>query len=156
MVTLIFVDAVVPFFTCLLIQIGGRGTESASCLFKNIKIVPYTNNRRSSSLLKITITRSKTQNMQHLKIYPQAKVQHWYKDFYFLFAMNIMTRCHEETGTKIDENTVILFPSSIHMKKMKKTRTIVVLYPNYIKRFSRKLLMCIAMVLILVMKWMEN
>ena len=60
-----------------------------------------------------TVTRSKTQNLQQLKIYPQAKIQHWYKDFYFLLAMNIISRCHEETGTKIDENTAI-FPSFFH------------------------------------------
>ena len=116
------------FFTCLLIQIGGRGSESASRLFKHIKIVPYSNNRRSSSLLEITVARSKTQNIQQLKIYPQAKVNVWYKDFYFLLAINIMTRCDEETGIMIDENSPI-FPSfyQIHEKdkENKNTRSLV-------------------------------
>ena len=98
------------FFTCLLIQIGGRGTESASRLFKNLTVVPFKNNQRSSSVLQIAVVRSKTQHEQLLKIYPQAKVDFWYKDFYFLLATNLMTRSNEETGSFIDQQSPI-FPS---------------------------------------------
>ena len=50
------------FFTCLLIQIfGGRGTKSASRLFKNLTVVPFKNNQRSPFVLQIAVVRNKTQ-----------------------------------------------------------------------------------------------
>ena len=116
------------FFTCLLIQIGGRGTESASRLFKNLKVVPFKNNQRSSYVLQIAVARSKTQREQNLKIYPQAKISMWYKDFYFLLAMNLITRSNEETGPFIDQQTPIFpsfFDSHIQDEANKKSRSLV-------------------------------
>ena len=116
------------FFTCLLIQIGGRGTESASRLFKHLTVVPFKNSHRTSSVLQISVARSKTQHEQLLKIYPQAKVGSWYKDFYFLLAMNLITRSQEDIGAFIDQQSPI-FPSfydtHIQDKDNKKSRSLV-------------------------------
>ena len=94
-------------FQCLLFQVGGRGTETATRDFRHISTRDYSADGRVSKILTIFIQRGKNLRFQNCTIFPQADITKWWKDFTFLLAIVVILSCHAQ---KSPSGSTHLFP----------------------------------------------
>ena len=80
-------------FNAILIQVAGRGSETALCTFSDLNTLPYENDYQKSSILFLDFRRDKTAHTQKPRIFPQADTNHWYKDVYFMMGILLIIRC---------------------------------------------------------------
>ena len=80
-------------FICILVNIAGRGSETAILTFAELGIIPHEIDYQKSSIIQVLFRKDKTGHYQNPRIFPQADKNHWYKDLYFMLALSLIYRC---------------------------------------------------------------
>ena len=110
------------WFASLLIQIGGRGQETAARVFKDqvVDSDGHINDFNQSPSLTIHLNRDKTYQSSEPRIFPQSLDRKWFMDFQFLSAILFIYRNEGRFREEEINDESPLFPPFHH--ELKKER----------------------------------
>ena len=116
-------------FICILVNIAGRGSETAILTFAELAIIPHEIDYQKSSIIQVLFWHDKTGHYQNPRIFPQADKGHWYKDIYFMLALSLIYQCagiyREDTITSVSLLVPKFFDEAKKEEKNTEKRTVL-------------------------------